>query len=70
MRVTMMRTDLTDTADWAHREMVRRLRAMSPRERLEQAIRMTEDMLAVHRQTEARLGKRIPLYKEFAHLEL
>ncbi len=59
-----------DTADWAHREMVRRLRAMTPRARLEMAIKMSEDMLLVHRQTEARLGKRIPLYKEFAHLEL
>lgn len=30
----MRRTDLMDTKEWAHREMVLRLRAMSPAERL------------------------------------
>ena len=30
----MKRTDLLDTRDWAHREIVRRLREMTPPERL------------------------------------
>lgn len=58
-----------DTADWAHQEMVRRLREMQPRERLEMAIRMSEEVRLVHSQVEKRLGKRIPLYKEFEHLD-
>ncbi|HWP32055.1 MAG TPA: hypothetical protein VNK96_10090 [Fimbriimonadales bacterium] len=38
----MRRTDLLDTSEWAHKEMLRRIRRMSPAERLRKAIELSE----------------------------
>lgn len=43
----MERTDLLDTADWAHHEQVRRLRLMTPSEKaklIEDTVQMGLDM--------------------------
>jgi hypothetical protein len=51
------RTDLMDTADWAHREMVRRLRELTP----EQRWRMVFDRMEMGRHIDdlamARVGR-------------
>ena len=41
----MKRTDLMDTKEWAHQEIVRRLRLMTPAERAKMVVQMS--MLAL-----------------------
>lgn len=48
------RTDLMDTSEWAHREMLRRLREMTPEERLNIAFDRITSGREIHR--EAMLG--------------
>jgi len=45
----MERTDLLDTADWAHKEIVRRLRLMTPEQRLKLAYEFTDRGGRMHR---------------------
>ena len=51
----MRRTDLMDTSDWAHRELVRRLRAMTPEQRFQMVIERVELGREIHRKALERL---------------
>lgn len=42
--LTVRRTDLQDTSAWAHRTLIELHRKMTPAERLQAAIRMSEEM--------------------------
>ncbi len=52
----MKRTDLLDTSEWAHREIIRRLRAMTPEERLQLTFRSIEMGRHIHFQAIKRLA--------------
>ena len=56
-KLTTRRTDLMDTSDWAHREMLRRLRAMTPEQRLEIARDRIEAGRRIHAQAMARVAE-------------
>jgi uncharacterized protein (DUF2249 family) len=45
----MQRTDLMDTSEWAHREIFRRLRAMTPSQRLQMVCDHTDRGRAIHK---------------------
>jgi len=53
----VQRTDLLDTAPWAHRAMVLRLREMTPEQRLAIAIDASELGLAMDRLARQRLAE-------------
>jgi hypothetical protein len=53
----MRRTDLMDTSPEVHREIVRRLRAMTPAERLRITLNRITLGLAIHETAMKRLGK-------------
>ena len=54
----MRRTDLMDTSEWAHRFMVERYRAMTPEERLQIAIGLSDFCLEMHRLAMDRVARR------------
>ena len=45
----MERTDLLDTSPWAHKEIVRRLRLLTPEQRLKMAFDLTDLGGRIHR---------------------
>ncbi|MEZ0326808.1 MAG: hypothetical protein ACAH95_12980 [Fimbriimonas sp.] len=51
----MQRTDLMDTSEWAHRELVNRLRQLTPEERFQ----MTIDCVDMGREMHALAMKRL-----------
>jgi hypothetical protein len=53
--LAMRRTDLMDTSEWAHRELVRRLRQLTPEQRLHMVIERVDLGLEMHRLAKARL---------------
>ena len=53
----MRRTDLLDTQPWVHKEMIRRLRLMTPEERLRIAIERTEMGLEIARLARERMKR-------------
>lgn len=63
----MRRTDLIGVDEETHRQRVLRARAMTPSERLNEALRMTEEFFESHRELERIVGRKINLYPEFAH---
>ncbi|MFI5386852.1 MAG: hypothetical protein ACHQ50_12125 [Fimbriimonadales bacterium] len=56
-KLTTRRTDLMDTSDWAHREMLERLRAMTPEERLRIAVDRIEAGRRIHREAMLRVAE-------------
>ena len=46
-----------DTTDWAHREMLRRLRAMTPEERLKIALDRMASGFEIHQQAMLRVAE-------------
>ncbi|CAN5550015.1 hypothetical protein BH11ARM1_BH11ARM1_06030 [soil metagenome] len=55
----MQRTDLMDTKPWAHREIIRRLREMTPSQRLQMVMEATETGMAMNRLAMNRLEERL-----------
>lgn len=45
----MQRTDLLDTKPWAHKEVIRRLRQMTPEQRIQMALKLTDLGGRMHR---------------------
>jgi hypothetical protein len=58
------RTDLMDTGDWAHREMLRRLRAMTPGERLQIAFDRITSGIEIHRLAMSRVAEERAKYSD------
>ena len=56
-KLTTRRTDLMDTSDWAHREMLNRLRAMTPEERLRIVVDRMEAGRRIHRAAMLRVAE-------------
>lgn len=55
---TVRRTDLQDTSEWAHREMVRLLRGKTPSERLEMVFDRVDTGREIDRLAKLRLSER------------
>jgi hypothetical protein len=53
----MERTDLMDTSEWAHQEMLRLLRRLTPGQRLEMVVRATDAGREIHEAAMARLAR-------------
>lgn len=53
----MRRTDLQDTSLGARREQIRRIRAMTPKERLRKTDAMIVEMVALRRRLDAARGR-------------
>ncbi len=56
----MQRTDLMDTKDWAHEEMLRLLGRLTPSERLQMVIRAVDDGRQIHEAAMLRLNRESP----------
>lgn len=53
----MRRTDLMDTSEWAHREMVRRLRKLTPAERIRMVVELSQAGLEMRKAAQKRRTK-------------
>ena len=62
----MRRTDLQDTALWAHRAMIERIRKMTPEERLRRTDAMIVEMRVMRRRIQEALAQRADQDDSFA----
>jgi len=55
--LTTRRTDLMDTSDWAHREMLRRLRELTPEQRYKMLVDRMDFGFRLHKDAMRRIAE-------------